>query len=322
VLLPVAYRNHHVSGAWILTTSQGGQNFYMGNNPYNPSGSYGTLPFLRGNPHFEELDFRAAAEGRAGRPLDPTEVSRFWFQEAFAHMREHPAFAARTFFRKAILFWNDFEVSDNQDQYLLEDDSWVLRLPLLGFGWIAPLALLGALAFRTRHEVRLMSGFVLVYWATVVAFFVFSRYRIQVVPALLPLAALGTIELSARLRAPAWKPIATAAAIVLPAAVFCLHTIGVFSRDNEQVVEMRLRHRAQIELMAGRPDDAIATYRRAVDRCPLRCPQALTELIDIFEKTGRRTEGERYLRTFIQTHPENPTAATLLDRLRSTAGMH
>ena len=34
-LAPVAWRNHRVSGAWVLTTTQGGQNFYMGNNPGN-----------------------------------------------------------------------------------------------------------------------------------------------------------------------------------------------------------------------------------------------------------------------------------------------
>lgn len=315
VLLPVAYRNHRVSGAWILTTTQAGQNFYMGNNPYNPSGSYGTLPFLRGNPHFEEVDFRAEAEARVGHGLGATQVSRFWFAEAFAHMREHPAFAARTFLRKAVLFWNDFEVSDNQDQYLLEDDSWVLRLPLLGFGWIAALAVFGALAFHARPDVRLLTGFVVVYWATVVAFFVFSRYRIQVVTALLPLAALGAVELWARLRAPAWAPIATGAAIVLAGALFCLQTIGVFSRDHPQVVEMRLRHRAQIELMAGRTDDAIATYQRALRVCPVLCPGALAELIDTYEKVGRGGDGERWLRGFVQAYPQNRAAQDLLVRL-------
>src|SRR5947199_213026 len=115
-------------------------------------------------------------------------------------MREHPAFAARAMFCKLVLFWNDFEISDNQDQYLLERDSWVLRLPLLGFGGVAPLALLGVIAAaRTRRAVRLLGGFVILYCASVVAFFIFSRYRIQVVPALLPLAAVGAAELVARI---------------------------------------------------------------------------------------------------------------------------
>src|SRR5207244_3222365 len=229
-----------------------------------------------GNPHFEEADFRAAAEAQAGRSLAPREVSRFWFAQAFQHMREHPAFAARAMFCKLVLFWNDFEISDNQDQYLLERDSWVLRLPLLGFGGVAPLALLGVIAaVRTRRAVRLLGGFVILYCASVVAFFIFSRYRIQVVPALLPLAAVGAAELVARIRDRSWTRVAAAAAVVAGAGLLCFHRFGIFSRDNELVVEMRLRHLGEVYETAGMPDRAIDVFQEAVRGCPTRCPQAL-----------------------------------------------
>src|SRR6185369_11619212 len=109
-------------------------------------GAYGVVPFVRANPHFEEEDFRAEAESRAGRSLTRAEVSAFWLRAGLAHVAAEPAFAARAFGRKLVLFWNDFEISDNQDQYLLERFSWVLRLPLLSFGWVAPLAVLGVVA--------------------------------------------------------------------------------------------------------------------------------------------------------------------------------
>src|SRR5207244_6092949 len=130
-----------------------------------------------GNPHFEEADFRAAAEAQAGRSLAPREVSRFWFAQAFQHMREHPAFAARAMFCKLVLFWNDFEISDNQDQYLLERDSWVLRLPLLGFGGAAPLPLPGGTAAgRRRRAVRRPAGSVILSCASVSGSSSSSRY--------------------------------------------------------------------------------------------------------------------------------------------------
>src|SRR5205807_1134 len=82
---------------------------------------------------------------------------------------QHPAFAARAFVRKLALFWNDFEVSDNQDQYLLARESWVLRLPLPGFGAVFPFALLGAVVGRgRRRDVRLLVALVLVYCASAV----------------------------------------------------------------------------------------------------------------------------------------------------------
>jgi hypothetical protein len=243
-------------------------------------------------------------------------VSAFWFAEAFHHMRAEPAFAARAMLRKVALFWNDFEISDNQDQYVLERDSWVLRLPLLGFGWIAPLALLGALAgVRTAPAVRVLAGFVVLYSLSVVAFFIFSRYRIQVVPALLPLAALGTVELAARIRARDWSRVAIACAVVAGAAWFSFHTIGIFSRHDPIAVDMQLAHLGNIYRVAGEPDRAIAVLQDAVRRCP-RCRMSLGELFDTYVATGRRSQGEAYFRTFAREHPAHPDGAGYVVRLR------
>ncbi|MCZ6747374.1 MAG: glycosyltransferase family 39 protein, partial [Acidobacteria bacterium] len=46
VLFPTAVRNRVVGGEWVLTTAQGGPNFYLGNNPVNTTGRYATLPFV------------------------------------------------------------------------------------------------------------------------------------------------------------------------------------------------------------------------------------------------------------------------------------
>src|SRR5688572_15552819 len=100
VLAPVAWRNHHVSGAWVVTTTQMGQNFYTGNNPTNPYGAYGAVPFVRPNPHFEEADFRAEAEARTKRTMSPAEVSAYWLRAALSHIGSAPGFALAAFGRK------------------------------------------------------------------------------------------------------------------------------------------------------------------------------------------------------------------------------
>jgi 4-amino-4-deoxy-L-arabinose transferase-like glycosyltransferase len=318
VLLPVAWRNHLVSGEWVLTTAQAGQNFYTGNNPVNPYGAYGAVPFVRGNPHFEEADFHAEAERRTGRTLTAADVSRFWFAEAFQHMREQPGFAARAMLRKFALFWNDFEISDNQDQYLLERDSWVLRLPLPGFGVLVPFALVGIVArLRRQRDVRMLVGFVIVYCLSVVAFFIFSRYRIQVVPALLPLAAVGVVELAARLQASDWRRLATAAVVVVAAGAFSFQRIEIFSRHDPQVVEMQLRHLADVHARAGHRDEVITILQEAVARCPTRCRGALADLADAYVTNGRAGDGEEFFRRFTAQHPEHPDGQRLLARLRA-----
>ena len=316
-LAPVAWRNHHVSGEWVLTTTQLGQNLYTGNNPENPYGAYGVVSFVRANPHFEEDDFRAAAEARAGRPLGANATSWFWARAALAHVATDPGFALRAFMRKAVLFWNDFEISDSQDQYLLERYARVLRLPLFGFGEVAAAAALGVVAaFRRRRAVRWLVGFVVVYWATLVAFFLFARYRVQVVPALLPLAALGVREAWERVRNGDRRRMAGAAVVVLAAGWFTFRTVGIFSRDHPTVVEMRLRHLADVEMTAGRPDRAIAALQEAVPNCLHGCPWALADLFAVYQQTGRFAEGIGYFERFVREHPEQRDAPGYLAELR------
>src|SRR5439155_25900002 len=136
------------------------------------------------------------------------------------------------------------------------------------------------------------------YCASVVAFFLFSRYRIQVVPALLPLAALGGAAMIARIRDRDWKRAATAAALVAGAALFCFHTFGIFGRDNELVVEMRLSHLADMYETAGMADRAVDVLREAVAGCPTRCPLALEQLFVFFDRTCRLADGDLCFRFF------------------------
>lgn len=203
VLGPTALRNRLVGGEWVLTTSQGGQNFYIGNNPTNRDGRYDPLPFVGANPKYEEKGFANEASRRAGHPLRPTEVSRFWFREASRWIATHPADWARLMWLKLRNYWGAYEVPDNLDYYLYREHAPVLRLPLPGFGLLAPLGLLGmGLAWRRRGWPRALTLFILVYSASVILFFVFSRYRIAMLPALFPFAGLALMEIYRRTRKP------------------------------------------------------------------------------------------------------------------------
>jgi hypothetical protein len=192
VLSPVLWRNHHVTGEWILTTSQAGTNFYNGNNPSNWSGAFSPMPFVRSSPKYEEQDFRAKAEQITGKRLTPSEVSSFWFREAIKHMAHNPRFAAGVLFRKFTLFWSDLEVPDAWSMYFLRQYSPALRLAFLTLGWLLPLATLGVIAsFRLSRQVRLLVGCVTAYFLSLMAFYVHSRYRVYIGPPLAVLAAIG-----------------------------------------------------------------------------------------------------------------------------------
>ncbi len=83
-----------MSGEWILTTSQSGQNFNTGNNPTNRTGAYTVVPFVNPLPGHEEQDFRAMAERMSGRSMDDGRgVLVLVPERPWSTSSEHPASA-------------------------------------------------------------------------------------------------------------------------------------------------------------------------------------------------------------------------------------
>lgn len=317
VLAPVALRNHHVEGQWVLTTSQAGQNFYIGNNPLNTTGSYIVPPSIRPDPRYEETDFRAAAEKALGRSLRPSEVSDYWNDEAWKHIRSQPEFAQMMFLRKFLLFWNDYEVPDNLNMYLLERWSWVLRLPLLGVGAIAALGILGGIvAFLPKVEVRVLVAFIAIYCVTVIAFFVFSRYRIQIVPALAVLAAHGLLWLADQVRARRWENAGGGAAAVLMTAFFCFQ--GFEWTDKDKAIAISLNNLAALHSQQGDMPKAIATYEEAVRLRPEGVVGAIRLLGDYYLRNGDLDRAEQYMRQVVTIKPDSRMGWNALVQLYDT----
>ena len=131
--LPATLHNRIAGGEWILTTSNAGQNFYIGNNPLNSSGEYQWLPFVDPNPKYEERDFAREAERRSGRKLGAAQTSRFWFSAALSWIRKEPAAWLRLSWRKLAAYWGAYEIPDNLDFYLYREGAPVLRLPRARF---------------------------------------------------------------------------------------------------------------------------------------------------------------------------------------------
>jgi hypothetical protein len=148
----------------ITGASRSGQGTKLGNQRGNRTGTFQAPPFLRDDPRFEEIDWKAEAERRAGRLLEKDEVSRFWFREGLRTWLETPGFAARNTAGKALLFVSAVELPDTQAFPFFRDRFAILRLPLPGMGPTLVLAIVGvALSsgfWRARAaEIALLVGY-------------------------------------------------------------------------------------------------------------------------------------------------------------------
>src|SRR3989442_10213320 len=142
--LPIAAvtpRNALVAREAVLISSNGGINFYLGNNP-----DYERTIRLRPGGEFERLAQEPENLGIVGA----TARSRYFTGRALDFLREYPGPALRLYLRKAGDLIAGREIPRNQDQYGYRRESMLLALLLwrfgvsFPFGVVAPLALAGA----------------------------------------------------------------------------------------------------------------------------------------------------------------------------------
>jgi tetratricopeptide (TPR) repeat protein/4-amino-4-deoxy-L-arabinose transferase-like glycosyltransferase len=192
VLLTVGFRNYRVGGEFLLSTSQLGPNFYIGNNPH-AAGSYETLVPDRGDPAYEREDAMRLASKASGRVLSPAEVSDYWLRESFAYIRSQPFQWLALLGKKVFLTFNAAEIPDTESIEAYSDYSHILRgLIWLNFGVVLPFAVFGGWVHRHNwRRLLILYGIVASLALAVAVFYVVARYRHPLVPIILLFSAAG-----------------------------------------------------------------------------------------------------------------------------------
>ena len=193
MLLPVGLRNYYVGREFLLTTSQMGPNFYIGNHR-GAEGRYVSLRPDRGDPRFERTDARLLAEEAEGRSLSPSEISRYWTNRTMRDITADPVAWIRLLGWKWFLTWNQVELVDGEGIRVHADYSPVLKSLgwLINFGSLTALAAAGLwLGRRQWRQQWVLYGLMLSFALAVSLFFVFARYRYPLVPMVTLFAALA-----------------------------------------------------------------------------------------------------------------------------------
>jgi 4-amino-4-deoxy-L-arabinose transferase-like glycosyltransferase len=179
-IAPVTWGNWERDHELTLISTNGGINFYLGNNE-----RYDETLALRPGRHWEELTqepVRAGAD-RAGS------ASSYFLHRGMAFVREHPAAATALFARKLFLYFDGAEIPRDTDIYAARDQSPLLAAlvwtgpPFLPDGLLIPLALAGAVVcWRDRRKLFVAYALVATLAIVTAAFFVTSRYRVPALP--------------------------------------------------------------------------------------------------------------------------------------------
>lgn len=265
VISPVTIRNYIKGGEFVLISSSGGMNFYIGNNP-KATGTLTEPDFIRPNPEHEHSDARKEAIRRAGKPLTASETSGFWLKEGMSYIVNNPVDYLKLLSKKLFYVINAYEVPDNLNYQFMKNHTSILNLPLLHFGIIFPFAVLG-LIVSTPLWRRCLPAYLIVatYVAFLLLFFVTSRYRLPLVPFLILFASHGVFQLWQYLSERRYKALALSSLLIIIFAVF----------SNQDVGEAKVNFDAQSYMgmgnatfAANNTDGAILAYEKAYGLLP------------------------------------------------------
>jgi tetratricopeptide (TPR) repeat protein len=325
IIAPVTIRNYLVSGEFVLLSTNGGINFYVGNNPDADA----TVAIRPG-----EYWGRLARMGTSETPRMPAQQNAFFYRQALTFARNEPGSFVTGLGRKALRALNAREIPRNVDIYVHGRFSNLLRILCwrsgsvgFPFGLVAPMVVvgmvvapkLGSPSARIRLRRALPMGFALLYVASVVLFFVTARYRLPAVCVAILYAAVAIVwlwrqwaskeETSSRR---VW--IAAGLALIVSALVVNL-PIRTATDDVDFEAELYLSVGAE-ELKAGMLHDARQHLGQAIELDP-DYAAAYTHLGDLNGRLGHHKEAALYYRRAALLDPDSAAARAKMGALLS-----
>ncbi len=305
-ILLVTARNLAVAGEPVLISSNGGINFYIGNNP-----DYERTIRIRPGGEFERLAQQPENLGITGAAAR----SRWFTRRGLAFLGGYPAQAARLYAGKVKDLAAGREIPRNQDQYAYRGTSGLLAVLLwragvsFPFGVLAPLALAGLCVGRGRGPgggnaagaggsagggPALLLLYAGAYAVSILMFFPTDRYRLPLIPVL----ALFAGRLLAVGR-DAWKRPAILASLACGLVTFNLDAF----QPGEAWPEEEALNRAYALRMKGRLEEARREYAAAIALQPERV-DAYNALAAMAAQEQRWDEAVRQYGRLVERAPD------------------
>lgn len=262
MIAPITLRNKLIGHDNVLIASQGGINFYIGNNQY-ADGTSAIMPEFGSTWQYSDAEYLAKSEtGKIGQEMKPSQVSSFYYRKGIAFAVNRPMAWLGLTAKKFGLFWNSFEVSNNQDLYFFRRFATITKILPPLFFIISPLSLIGlVLIFRYDIKYHIIGYFIIVYMLTVIGFFVNSRFRLPVLPLLIILASVAFWQAVDWLRARFIKRV-----IIFPAVfvvLFLMTNIDFYGISHESYA-MSYFSLGNVYLKKGLTDKALDEYSEAL----------------------------------------------------------
>ena len=194
-IIPVTVNNYKKSGDLVPVSTQGGMNFYIGNSAHSDR-----LTGLQPGIEWKKMAFSPREE--LGPDPQPSEFQSWFIKKALKDISQSPTGWIGKLVKKLYLVFYGEELTPNSNLDLYRERSFLLRIliskygPLfIPFGLLFPFFVLGIGAKGATRDKWLLIGFIIAYSLSLMLFHVRARYRVPIVPLMIPFAAAGILYL-------------------------------------------------------------------------------------------------------------------------------
>jgi tetratricopeptide (TPR) repeat protein len=261
-ILPATVHNYIASRDFVPITSNGGVNFYVGNN----EDATGIFYPPKGINLVTDDAVKKYVERLLGKQVTPSELSRYWYGEAFDFIKNNPDQALALLLRKTALYVNGYEVPQIESYDVARETHGTLRLFFVSFWMLVSLGLMGIIyLIKDWRRHFLLYAYVLSFSLSIIVFFVTARYRAQIAPVLVLFAAYALIAILPRAVVNIRRQIMP---LVLLAVIVFATRPALFALANDDVRWRELTHEARRWSKLGDRAKAIEEINKAIDLHP------------------------------------------------------
>jgi 4-amino-4-deoxy-L-arabinose transferase-like glycosyltransferase len=316
-LLPSWIHNAKLGAEGVMVSASGGHSFYIGNNS-QATGAF-SLPAgdkIDDSSHQAyQKSLKLCAEQALGRQLSAAEASSYWYSRGFDFWVTSPGKALSLLGKKFLLAFNSEEKAIHYSYYFGIEIAPILKF-MLSFGIVLAFAVLGLwLGYKKYQGLGLLAISAGVYLSTLMIFYVADRYRILVIPMLIPVAAIGMFELGNRFRLESlksyWKPLAVLVLVFgfsqIPVSNSLARVKGIYEGYNKMGVA---------ETIYTNHKKAARYFTKAIEIAgPEHGAVARTNLGLIYQERGKLTEAKELYLQAAGMDPEYRQVRSLLAEL-------
>ncbi|MBN2541585.1 tetratricopeptide repeat protein [bacterium] len=300
IVLPITIFNFWAENDFVLVSSQGGINFYIGNNE-RADGTSAIVPEFGHRWEYKECKY--LAEQETGNELKPSQVSKFFFRKGISFLKSKPSEALSLYLRKIYFLFNHYEIGNNGNLYFIKSYSPILNIPI-GFWLICPLGLLGMiLSIRRKHSLLLTIFFTL-YSISVLLFFVIARLRLPLVPILVIFSSFSIFEIYAFISQKRWGKLVLSSTIL--AVLFVLINLNFLNISTSDPAYSHFQL-GNVSLRQGYYERAMDEYSEALKLYP-GIPDAHLNMGSILFEQKKYESAIKEFNSEIEVNPTNAEA--------------